>query len=134
MTAEHHVDLTVGQGQGAALLVVGRLMVGRRHAAPEPHGAVGRVHADQQVLGRAGLGDEVRQLRLRVVHTGAGDAEGVKVATGLLAQRHWRAHLDVPADGTGGHIQPVDLVRLGRRDHGAADHQRLPVHRAAEPG
>ena len=122
VATEADVNSAAGEGKCAALLIVGGLVVGRRHVTHQADAAVCWIKSDQQVKPAARLRDKVRQVSPRIVDAGAGDAERIEVSARLLAQRERRAHPGAPPDCAGSPVQAVDLVGLGRRDDRVADH------------
>ena len=79
-----------------------------------------------------GLRHGVDDPAARVVDGRAGDAERVDVPARQLGQRHRGADVRPPEDLAGRLVERVDGVVLGRRDHHAADKQRLAVDGAVE--
>ena len=78
------------------------------------------------------FGQREDQSGRRVVHHRAGDPERIDVPARQRRPGHRRADVSRPDHRTGGRIERVDGVVLGRGEDPVTDHQRLAVDRAVE--
>jgi hypothetical protein len=77
-----NVDMILVKGQGRTLLMVGRVHAGDINGAPDTDLAGGEVYTYEYVGWTFNFSDGKKEVGLGIVDGGAGDTQGINIATG----------------------------------------------------